>query len=70
MKKAAQRFVNKAKSFKEAAAFDENYYAYRTPEECISDVQVCREQYFKMCNINVHEIRKRFRRTVRVIKRK
>lgn len=70
MKKPVQRFVNKAKSFKKAAAFDENYYMNRTPEECISDVQVCREHYFKMHNINVDEIRKRFRRTVRVIKRK
>lgn len=70
MKKAVRRFANKAKSFKEAEAFDENYYMNRTPEECIGDVQVCREHYFKMHNINADEIRKRFRGTVRVIKRK
>lgn len=70
MKKPVRRFVNKAKSFKEAEIFDEQYYMNRTPEECVSDVQVCREHYFKMHNINADEIRKRFRRTVRVIRRK
>lgn len=70
MKKTPALFVNKAKSFQEAEAFDERYNASRAPEERVSDVQFLREQYFKMHNINADEIRKRFRRTVRVLKQK
>ena len=70
MRKPHKLFVNKATSFQEAKAFDERYNASRTPEERVSDVQVLRELYFKMHNINADEIRKRFRRTVRVLKQK
>lgn len=59
---------NLARSFKEAEEFDTKYYSSLSPEERLSDVQFCREQYFIMKGLN--ESRKRLRRTVKVIQRK
>ena len=57
-------WVNIAKSFKEAEAFDDKYYMAMTPEERLSMVQICREEYYAKIK---HEDRKRFRRVVRII---
>ena len=57
-------WVNIAKSFKEAEEFDDKYYMAMTPEERLSMVQICREEYYAKIK---HEDRKRFRRVVRII---
>ncbi len=62
----AKIILHKASSFAKARAFDEKYYVSRTPSERLSDVQFCREQYFKMHKFNAN--RKRLQRVVRVIK--
>ncbi len=66
MKKRA--YIYKARSFKEAEEWEDNLYASLNTEERLSDIQVCREQYFIMKGID--ENRKRLRRVVRVIKQK
>lgn len=60
-------WVKKANSFKEAEHFDNEYYRQRTPEERLSDIQVCREMYFKLKGTNINEIRKGLRRIFRVV---
>lgn len=67
---------NIAHSFKEAEEFDTKYYSSLSPEERLSDIQFCREQYFKITRLasakrgRLDESRKRLRRTVKVIQRK
>lgn len=63
MKKIWQQ---KHTSFKEAKEFDDIYYMSESPEERLSDIQFCREQYFKMKGI-ANEGRKRLRRVIRII---
>ena len=58
--------INKAKSFKEAQEWQDNYYMSKTGRERLSDVQICRENYFKIKGINAG--RKRLRRVFRIVK--
>ncbi|MBM3246903.1 MAG: hypothetical protein FJZ13_06255 [Candidatus Omnitrophica bacterium] len=58
-------WMHKAKSFKEAEDFENRYYMEETPEERLSDIQLCRELYFRIKKINAN--RKRLRRVVRVL---
>ena len=58
--------INKAKSFKEAQEWQDNYYMSKTAKERLSDVQICRENYFKIKRINAG--RKRLRRVFRIVK--
>ena len=58
--------INKAKSFKEAQDWQDNYYMSKTAKERLSDVQICRENYFKIKGINA--CRKRLRRVFRIVK--
>jgi len=58
--------INKAKSFKEAQEWQNNYYISKPVKERLSDVQRCRENYFKIKGINAG--RKRLRRIFRVVK--
>lgn len=60
-------WVNKAKSFEEAEKFNDAYYRSMTPEERLSIVQICREEYHAKIK---HEDRKRFRRVFRVVQQK
>lgn len=59
-------FVNKAYSFKEAENWEDRYYASLTPQERLSDIQICRDNYYKFKGINAR--RKRFCRVFRIIK--
>lgn len=61
-----KRWVHKATSFKEAKDFEDELYMRASPEERLSDIQFCREQYFKIKGI-ANEGRKRLRRVIRVI---
>lgn len=60
-------WVKKTDSFEEAEEFDDEYYRRRTFEDRLSDIQLCRDMYFKLKRINVNACRKRLRRLVRVI---
>ena len=60
-------WVEKFSSLKESKAFESSYYRGKTPEERLSDMQFCREMYFKMRGIDVNAYRKRLRRTLKVI---
>ena len=59
-------WVNKAKSFKDAKDFEDEYYISMSPEEKLSMIQFCREQYHNKLNSN--ENRKGFRRFLKIIK--
>jgi hypothetical protein len=63
-----EQWINKAGSFKEAEEFEDEYYRLRAPEQRLSDIQFCREMYFKLKGINVNEIRKGLRRFFKVTK--
>jgi hypothetical protein len=63
-------WIKKARSFKEAEGFDNEYYRHRTPEERLEDMQFCREMYFKLKGININESRKGLRRHFSVIQQK
>ncbi len=56
---------NVAHSFKEAKKFDDKYYSSMSPEERLSDIQFCREQYFQIKKLDAG--RKRLRRIIKVI---
>lgn len=59
-------WIHKTNSFKKAKEFEDRYYLLESPQERLSDMQFCREQYFKMKGMP-NEGRKRLRRVVRVI---
>ena len=61
-------WIRKAKSFKEAEEFDDEYYRKMPPEDRLSDIQFCRQMYFKLKRINIDEIRKGLRRFYKVVK--
>lgn len=60
-------WIRKAKSWEEAEQLDDEYYRLESPERRLSDIQFCREQYFKIKGININESRKRLRRFFKVI---
>jgi hypothetical protein len=60
-----KRWINRAKSFRDAEKFDEEYYAKMTGKERLEILQFLRESYkFKQ---KKHEGRKRLRRSIRII---
>lgn len=60
-------WLKKTRSFAQAKKFDEEYYEKETPEERLSDVQFCREQYFLIKGLKNVD-RKRFQKVFRIIK--
>lgn len=60
-------WIHKTSSFKKANEFEKKYYLFESPEERLSDLQFCREQYLKMKGIT-DEGRKGLRRVIKVIK--
>lgn len=60
-------WIKKFSSFKEAEDFDDEYYCKETPQQRLNDIQLCREIYFKLKNININESRKRLRRVFRIV---
>ncbi|MCK4248977.1 MAG: hypothetical protein KAV18_00760 [Candidatus Omnitrophica bacterium] len=58
--------VNKASSFEEAEAWDDEYQANLSQEERLSNIQICRDNYYKVIGINAP--RKRLSRVFRVVK--
>lgn len=62
-------WLHKARSFKEAKEFEDKYYLLKTPSERLSDMQFCRDQYFKIKGI-VDEGGKGLRRVIRIFKQK
>ena len=61
-----KRWIHKANSFKEAQEFEDRYYMQKSPEERLSDIQFCREQYFRIKGTK-NAGRKRLRRIIRII---
>lgn len=59
-------WIKKANSFKEAERLDDEYYCLRTPEQRLSDIQLCRDIYFKLKGVDIYEIRKGLRRFFKV----
>ena len=60
-------WVNRAKSFKDAEKFDEDYYLNMTGSERLEIIQYLRETYFKIKRGKKNENRKGLRRSVKVI---
>lgn len=60
-------WIHKAKTFEEAKAFDQAYYARMTPEERIGEMQRLREKHCKLEGNIPGENRERLRRSVKVI---
>ena len=65
MKKKYKFYIN---SYEELERIKRNLEKSLTPEERLSEIQICREQYFKMKGID--ESRKRLRRVFKIIKQK
>jgi hypothetical protein len=61
-------WVHKVNSFSAAEKFDDAYYKAQTPSERLSDVQLLREQYFKMNKKAGDAHRKGLRRVIAVVK--
>lgn len=61
-----KKWIHKSKSFKEAKRFEDRYYLSKSTQERLSDIQFCREQYFKLKDID--ESRKGLRRVIKVVK--
>ncbi len=60
-------WAHKSNSFKEANEFEAKYYSLESPQERLSDIQFCRETYFKLKGIPSAG-RKGLRRVIRIIK--
>jgi hypothetical protein len=63
-------WIRKAKSWEEAQEQDDEYYRLSSPEQRLSDIQFCREMYFKLKGININEVRKGLRRFFKVTEQK
>ena len=63
-------WIKKTHFFKEAERLDDEYYIRESPEDRLSDIQFCREQYFIIKGINIDESRRGLRRVFKVIKQK
>src|SRR3989344_2438289 len=61
-------WIKKTHFFKEAERLDDEYYIRESPEDRLSDIQFCREQYFIIKGINIDESRRGLRRVFKVIK--
>jgi hypothetical protein len=66
MMKKRKIWVKKINSFEEENKADIKYYASETPEERLSDIQFCRQQYYLLRGKN--ENGKGLRRVVKIIK--
>lgn len=60
-------WAHKTNSFKKAKEFEDKYYRAESPEARLSDLQFCREIYFKLKGLK-NESRKRLRRVIRIAK--
>ena len=60
------KWVHKSNSFKKAKAFEKKLNKTLPLEKRLSDLQICREQYFKLKGLN--ENRKRLRRVFKITK--
>jgi hypothetical protein len=60
-------WIHKTNSFEKAEELEERYHLFESPEQRLSDLQFCREQYLKMKGIK-DESRKGLRRVIKVIK--
>jgi hypothetical protein len=67
MKSVERIWVNKAKTFEEAAAFDRDYYQRLSPEERLDTVQMLREMHFDQSGMTIGEDGKRLRRVLGVV---
>ena len=55
--------------FDETQKSDDEYYRTRTPEQRLSDIQFCREQYYLLNNSKIkNENRKRLQRVFKIVK--
>ena len=61
-----ENFIHKSNSFVSAEKFKKEINKKLTPEQKLTDIQICREQYFKLKGLN--ESRKRLRRVIKIIK--
>jgi hypothetical protein len=61
-----KRWVNKARSFKEAQKFEDDYYSKMSEKKRLETMQFLREIYYKIKGIK-NEHRKGLRRVIRVI---
>jgi hypothetical protein len=59
-------WVHKTNSFKKAEEFENELYMQASAQERLSDIQFCREQYFKLKGLS-YAGRKRLRRIIKVI---
>lgn len=61
-------WIHKARSFKEAAAFDRRYYAALSGNERLAIVQFLRESFYKLEQGKRREKKRaRFRRSIKII---
>ena len=58
-------FIYKTDSFKKAEDFKKKLNKALSPQERLNDVQICREQYFKLKGLD--ESRKRLRRILKIM---
>ena len=63
-----QIWVNKANSFEEAQELDNAYYSSLSSTERVENVQILREEYFKIHGMKFREDGIRLPRVFRVIK--
>jgi hypothetical protein len=61
-----KRWVNKARSFKEAQKFEDDYYSKMSEKKRLETMKFLREIYYKIKGIK-NEHRKGLRRVIRVI---
>jgi hypothetical protein len=61
-------WVNRANSFEKAQEFDNAYYYSLSSTERVENVQILREEFFKIQGMKFREDGKRLRRVSRIIK--
>jgi len=59
-----------ANSFEEAEEYDLKYYKNMSSTQKLDTLQYLRDLYVEKNNININEIRKRLRRSVKVVQQK
>ena len=59
-------WLHRASSYKNAKRYDEIMFFSSSSLQRLSDIQLCREQYFKLRRLR--ENRKRLRRVIKIIK--
>jgi hypothetical protein len=61
-----KKWVHKTNSFKQAEDFENRLHMQASAQERLSDIQFCREQYFKLKGLS-YAGRKRLRRIIKII---